>query len=240
MSAFSIARNVLQNVASKYGLQIERKYDFGVYRLDVLELLVERVGPRDPDFFVIQVGANDGEENDPINQMIRRYNWRGILLEPQPDVFRSLVKNYNGYDHLIFENAALASSDGELPFFTIPGQTGLGSFDKAVLHRSGFKDSAIVKGKVAAITASTLLKKHHVERVDLLQVDTEGFDFEVIKMILSANIRPKIINYEHLHLSNVDRAACVDMLGSLGYKMLQAGPLRIDTVAFYTPDCLEG
>jgi FkbM family methyltransferase len=232
MNAFSIARNVLQIVASKYGLQIERKYESGVCRLDVLELLVERVGPRDPDFFFIQVGATDGEENDPINQMIRRYNWRGVLLEPQPDVFRSLVKNYNGHEHLIFENAALASSDGELPFFTIPGQTGLGSFDKAVLHRSGFKDFNIVKGHVAAITASTLLKKYR-ERVDLLQVDTEGFDFEVIKMILSANIRPKIINYEHLHLSNVDRAACVDMLGWLGYKMLQ-GPLRIDSVAFYT------
>jgi FkbM family methyltransferase len=232
MSAFSFARKSLQALAAKYNLQIERKYEFGEFRLDVLELLVEQSHPEDPNFFFIQVGANDGEANDPIHKMIRRYNWRGILLEPQPDVFPHLIRNYQGCDRLIFENAALANKDGQMPFWMVAGQTGLGSFDEAVLHRSGFTDSQITRGTVAAISANALLAKHNVSRVDLLQVDTEGFDFEIVKMIMATPLRPKIINYEHLHLPDADRAACVNLLGSLGYKMLQAGPERIDTVAF--------
>jgi hypothetical protein len=38
VSAFSFARKSLQFLAAKYNLQIERKYEFGEFRLDVLEL----------------------------------------------------------------------------------------------------------------------------------------------------------------------------------------------------------
>jgi FkbM family methyltransferase len=103
----------------------------------VLELLVERSNPDDPDFFFLQIGAHDGETLDPINQMIRRYGWRGLLLEPQPDVFQQLTETYRRNDNLIFENAALAISDGQMPFWTIPGHTHLGSFSKKMLYRSG-------------------------------------------------------------------------------------------------------
>jgi FkbM family methyltransferase len=227
---------MLQSIAAKYNYQIERKYEFGNHRLDVLEVLVEHSKPGDPEFFFIQIGANDGESYDPINKMIRRYGWRGILLEPQPRVFRQLTDNYRGNDRLIFENAALAPVDGEMAFWTIPGQTGFGSFRKQVLYRSGFKDSQIMEEKVATISPATLLAKHNIGRVDLLQVDTEGFDFEIIKLIMATQIRPTIINYEHIHLSTTDRAECVSLLGGLGYKMMRAGAYGIDTVAFRSAD----
>src|SRR5262249_10466973 len=82
------------------------------------------------------------------------------------------------------------------------------------------------------VSAQTLLAKHAVGHIDLLQVDAEGFDFEVIKMFLAAGSLPTVINYEHLHLSDTNRRSCVAWLGGLGYKMLQAGPERIDTVAY--------
>jgi FkbM family methyltransferase len=232
MSVFSVIHDVLQSTASSFGYQIERRYDFGEHRLDVLELVVDRLDPLRSDFFFLQVGANNGEDTDQINAMIRRYNWRGILLEPQRHVFADLVKNYAGCDRLIFENAALAYSDGDKDFWTVPDHHSHGSFDKRVLHRSGFKGPEIEQLSVKTMSIRTLLAKHAVDHIDLLQIDTEGFDFEVIKIILAAGLLPAVINYEHLHLSNSDRSACVLRLGGLGYKMLQAGPERIDTVAY--------
>lgn len=35
-----------------------------------------------PDFTVIQVGANDGITHDPIHKFIKRDQWRGVFLEP--------------------------------------------------------------------------------------------------------------------------------------------------------------
>jgi FkbM family methyltransferase len=232
MPVFNAIRMLLQSAVSACGYRIERKYDFGRYRLDVLDLVVDRLDPLRSDFFFVQVGANNGEDHDQINAMIRRYNWRGILLEPQPDVFADLVRNYAGHDRLIFENAALGYSDGEQEFWTVPGEHGLGSFDKGVLRRSGFHDSETKQLLVKTVSAQTLLAKHAVGHIDLLQVDAEGFDFEVIKMFLAAGSLPTVINYEHLHLSDTNRRSCVAWLGGLGYKMLQAGPERIDTVAY--------
>src|ERR1035438_3422409 len=42
----------------------------------------------------IEVGANDGEFDDPLREYIVKYPWKGVLIEPQPDVFERLKANY--------------------------------------------------------------------------------------------------------------------------------------------------
>lgn len=77
---------------------------------------------KDPDFFFVQIGANDGLRNDPIHHYVRKYGWKGILVEPQSKVFSSLVKNYEGHSGLIFENVAIGEEDGEIELFTIDAE----------------------------------------------------------------------------------------------------------------------
>ena len=44
---------------------------------------------------VVQIGANDGEREDPVSRLLRnRRRWRGLLVEPLPRDFKQLVKNY--------------------------------------------------------------------------------------------------------------------------------------------------
>lgn len=239
MSISSMARKSIHALADRFGLRLERKYDFGQYRLDVLELVVDRLEPERPDFIFIQIGANDGITSDQIHDMVEQYQWYGLLLEPQPDAFAQLVRNYAGQDQLIFENVALAATDGHADLWTVPGHPGLASFERSVLRRAGYSEDQIERLTVPTICVESLLERHGIQAIDLLQIDTEGFDFEVIKMFLSTGILPAAINYEHLHLSNEDRESCVALLGSLGYKLVQAGPQRIDTVA-YRPKGLTG
>src|SRR5262245_48292496 len=60
----------------------------------------------------IQIGANDGLRNDPIREFIVRDAWTGVLVEPLPDVFDLLKKNYSGRAaaRLEFVNAAISSA----------------------------------------------------------------------------------------------------------------------------------
>jgi hypothetical protein len=58
-------RKTAQSIASRYGYQIERKYDLERYRLNLLEILVHRVGAENSKFFFVQIGANDGDSYDP-------------------------------------------------------------------------------------------------------------------------------------------------------------------------------
>ena len=69
----------------------------------------------------IQVGANDGLRSDPIRPFIVRDKWRGVLVEPLPSVFSTLVQNYRYIRgaELVFVNAAVGPSSGEnLSFWT--------------------------------------------------------------------------------------------------------------------------
>jgi len=63
------------------------------------------------------------------------------------------------------------------------------------------KEEYISTELVSSITLHELLTKHAVKKVDILQIDTEGYDFEILKTIDYSQIRPKIIVYEHKHLS---------------------------------------
>ena len=69
-------------------------------------------------FYFIQIGANDGgidQDNnsyDPINQLIRKYEWNGILVEPLKNVFANYLKPYYKDNNRIkLENVAISNKN---------------------------------------------------------------------------------------------------------------------------------
>lgn len=203
-----------------------------VFPLAMIDLIHRRKG----DVFFIQAGAHDGLTYDPMRPFIDEYHLPGILIEPQPKIFAKLVENYRGAKNLIFENVAVAHQDGEVSLYTfaegsaLPEHaTQLASFRRdALVHNGHSYEGEVVETRVAAITLSSLLEKHNVERVDILQLDTEGFDFEIIKMIDFTRIKPSIISFESAFLSVPEQQACTRLLSSHGYRL---ATFHVDTVA---------
>ncbi|WP_339910421.1 FkbM family methyltransferase [Symmachiella dynata] len=222
---------MINGFARRRGYHIERIVDYTDNQLDVFELLIDQINPKDPEFFFIQVGANDGRTGDPIRKHIQNFQWRGLLLEPLPNVFTILTDNYKDHPQVILENCALAQQDGTLSIYTTPGSGQLATFDRAALERRVRDRSEIISISVRAATFQTLLNQHQINRVDLLVVDTEGFDFEVIRMALQNGLPtpPRLIRYEHLHLSTADRNACAELLTRHNYLLHREG---VDTLAY--------
>lgn len=54
---------------------------------------------------------------------------------------------------------------------------------------------------MACTSLIQLVKDHDLFGLDYLQIDTEGFDDEIIKMIDFSIIKPKLIKFELVHLS---------------------------------------
>lgn len=172
--------------------------------IDVLNLVIERELARAADWFFIQIGAHDGVSFDPIAKYIRQHRWRGILVEPQPAIFQRLARAHEGDAQLILENAAVGKTDATATLYKFKdGQnlpyhaTMLASFYREALELNwhGYKGE-IEEIKVPSLSVKTLLKKHAVSRVDLLQIDTEGFDKEIIQMFIDADCWPTIIHFE--------------------------------------------
>jgi FkbM family methyltransferase len=152
-------------------------------------------------------------------------------------------------------NAALDAKDGLKPIYKISVSnsrwaTGLTSFSRAVLEeaiRSGYiekeaikegcplpenKEDYIAEESVECICTDSLIEKSGLERIDWLQIDTEGFDFEIIKMFNIGVTKPAVIVYENLHFSVSLQNECLNYLKQHDYECRNFGP---NTLAMRKP-----
>ncbi|MGH8505188.1 MAG: FkbM family methyltransferase [Stenotrophobium sp.] len=193
---------------------------------------------RYPEAFFIQVGANDGQMMDPLRKLVLASRWRGLAIEPVPQLFRSLQQNYAAVAQRVQPvNLAVATEAGELPFFHLGNQpglaplpewaNGLGSFRKDVILKhanriQGF-EHYLREIKVSSVTWDELCQRYQVQRIDLVVTDTEGYDFEIIRQIDFQRGKPGMIVYEHHHFSTQTRAECRALLQGQGYLQFEEG-----------------
>ena len=237
------AKQVVNAAIGRFGYRIEKSIDVGEAAIDVFDLAVRCVmAERGDDFFFIQVGAHNGKDGDPIRKYVTSRHWKGILVEPQPRVFPELVANYQGEPQLVLENVAIAENDGSAELYVPRASNGttatlLASFSKDVLVRRVGRNTPIDAIAVPTMSFKTLLSKHRVSHVDLLQIDAEGFDYEIIRMFDYSVAKPAIIRFEHIHLTRAHLRECTRLLRSLGYRLAKN---QIDTVACLPGACLTG
>ena len=193
---------------------------------------------------MVQIGANDGRTGDPLCELIKSRGWSALLVEPQPGPYSLLRMTYRDYANVRCVQCAIAREDGEATLWCINSEgpmTQYASFSQEVVlkHSRHVPD---IKRRIRAVQVpsqklSTLLDLHGVSHVDLLQVDTEGFDYEILKMLFATDIRPPIISFENAHLSPSDKRACAEDLATRSYRYVSVGR---DTIAWMDPAGARG
>jgi hypothetical protein len=82
-------------------------------------------------------------------------------------------------------------------------------------------ESRLTAAEVECVTLETLLRRSGLDRVDLLVIDTEGYDWEIIRSIDFEAWRPRLLVYEQYHLSPEDRNECRAHLRTVGYETME-------------------
>lgn len=143
-------------------------------------------GPRDPLIdiqkclhndhpLIFDVGANEG-------QSIKEYRSKFPTctihsFEPSPTTFEKLKKYAIGFKDVHLRNCALGSSSGQMTFFENT-ETYMSSL--LPLGKYGYgtiKQETLVKVE----TIDQFCQEKNIGRIDLLKVDTQGFELEVLK-----------------------------------------------------------
>lgn len=217
-----------------------------------IDEILNRAAKRNPDFTFVQIGANDGYHNDPLYRFIRAYNWNGIMVEPQVHVFERLKNNHKGNCALKFENAAICTEKGIIPFYGLAVSkarwaTGMSSFDKTHIEEhidKGFvakwakreginlpenREDYIKCVEVETMNFDDLIEKHGLNNVDGIILDCEGFDSLVLSTVDIPKYNPSIILFEHLHFKDEDYQDLTNRLTELGYELRSD---EMDTIAF--------
>jgi FkbM family methyltransferase len=184
----------------------------------------------DPGLTFVQVGANDGLLHDPVHALVAERGWKGVLIEPVPSIFEALLLNYRGADGLTFENAAIGAIDGSMPLYFVTPRDGdpdflraLASFDRTILESHAWAAPDIAERveqlDVPTLRLATLVERHEITRVDLFVIDTEGYDYEILKQIdFEAPWAPRFIIFEAKHLDKATLRKVKRRLRRSGYR----------------------
>lgn len=167
------------------------------------------------ELFFCQVGAMDGIKFDGLHKYIKKYSWSGILFEPVNDMFLKLKDNYKNHKNkLIFENLAISNKNGEdlinrVPLDKIPnkyylGMSTLSNNYKHLKEKNSDGTPLFIKEKIKISKFKPIVDKYDITKIDILQIDTEGYDLIVFNEIFSL-FKPSFICIEHHHLTNNDR-----------------------------------
>lgn len=225
---------ILRWALRRIGYDFVRYVDMPDQPFDVLELVVDARVAAGQKISFVQVGANDGEMNDPIRKLVLKHRLPGLFVEPIPDLFARLRSNYAGQPGLLFEQCAVGERDGEATIYRVRPSPELpawlqeiASFDKRHIssRKFGFPglERHIEPMRVPVLTLSSLLQKHNLGGCDLLQVDVEGYDCRIVQAAIRGGLRPAIINYEFIHSLPDERARCKRLLADHGYTFLDVG-----------------
>lgn len=205
--------------------------------VDILELFLHDYFDGPPIKF-IQIGAADGQENDPVHRFVKEHGWRGVLVEPLPKNFARLQKTYAGVDCVHLVNAAIAPKPGTLKLYyldrpDLKGSAQLTSFSREhiIKHKHiEFAESEIREIDVPCISVAELVKTHSFEDFDFLQIDTEGMDCKLINTLDFNLLKPKVINFEFIHSPEHEVNATILKLRQAGYQFMV--PNTYDLLAF--------
>lgn len=174
----------------------------------------------------ISIGLNGELIIDPLFNIIKNNdNITALLVEPVPYLFEKLKNNYGESNRFIFENVAI--NDGtEQTFYWIDESVNdiitnlpfwfnqIGSFNRQhiIKHLNGILEPYITETNVHGLTLDGLFEKNNIQEIEMLHIDTEGYDWIVLSQLNLLKYNPTIILLEHLHLDDVDKKSAIKFL----------------------------
>ena len=191
---------------------------------DYFDKALHYLGKRGEKLFTLNIGSMDGVMFDELCGYSRVYGFKGLYVEPISYLFERLKKNI-GNDNL-FENSAISDYNGEIEMIMIDQE----AIDKNIVDQCFYGMSAVyppknclgregdkqtvekygVKIKVPCITLETLLKKHSIQCVDVIKMDTEGHDYIIFRQIDFARYKPKVVRLEWINLTESEQKFVID------------------------------
>lgn len=154
---------------------------YWIYKVDTL--------PAGADFFVdvrkkigytsmntiFDVGANLGQTvewlrvGEPLSKI--------YCFEPVSTTFNELVKKKGGDKNCIFEQLALGDEESEVVIKLFEQEIGWNSLKKDLMN----KDANAREEEVQVITLDKYCEINNITNIDLLKIDTEGFEINVLE-----------------------------------------------------------
>jgi FkbM family methyltransferase len=130
----------------------------------------------------------------------------------------SLEVQYEANPRISLVNADVAESDGEVILYVPSSRESPKASLIAGHHRRfGIMAKEVHQVAVPSMSVASLLEAYQIEHVHILQIDTEGMDYDLLNWFFDADVQPAMINFENLHLGRRERSALRELVRTNGY-----------------------
>lgn len=172
---------------------------------------------------IVQIGTCIG--NDDLGDIIKGYGEIEllVLVEPMSIHNDKILNFYKSVKNKVIKNVViLTEEDRKTTTFFYHKNDGplyeVASLDKTHITKHGFDLDGIVELNVECMTINSLFNELNLNQVDILFIDTEGWDDSIIKSIDYDKFNIESIYFENLHLKDIN---VYDFLRSKGYQITE-------------------
>ena len=224
-------KTLVKNICLKFGYHILRRYYYDFNADDSIKKLLKFANIDSKKCIIFDVGANAGQSV----KRFRNYLPNATILsfEPYPPVFEILKKKEITDKNLKCFNIGIGSTKGSFSFYKNP-DSGSNSFFKINIHSSSYALSNSVEAKknhnkttpkealefnsktnVFVDTLDNICKKESVDHIDILKIDTQGFEEEVLKGAVNMLKNTFIIELEIIFSDIYEKSSRIGFIDNL-------------------------
>lgn len=198
---------------------------------------------------VVIVGACDGISHDPIyRHVMASPDWVVTYIEPVDKYYKLLVDRMGKRANTNLVNAAVMNYDGvgtiamvdpvKIEDGSAPAwANGVSTFypNKGAISRL----PDLITENVKCSTFRAISEDIKLGPIDILQIDTEGSDYQVFRQVWDAGHRPNIIAVEVMMMDQGDLVEMLTLLDAAGYACTRDSVNKDDLIALLPIPCSE-
>ena len=212
--------------------RLEAKGDFSASypALHEMDRQLERYLPERAGFFV-EAGGNDGYTQSNTYALERRHGWRGVLVEPVPELARACARERPGSRVVRaalvpegFPDAEIGLRFGGLMTVVAGGREGDDEW-VAAAHAVG-QEEPPHEFRAPARTLSSILDEVQAPEVDVLSLDVEGYEAQVLAGLDLERHAPRYVLVEMRDIGG-DRGPIEEVLGERYVAVEELSPFDV-------------
>tara|TARA_B100000902_G_C27259317_1_gene889737 strand:- start:930 stop:1652 length:723 start_codon:yes stop_codon:yes gene_type:complete len=182
-------------------------------------------------FNIVHIGANLGQEVNVYNKIFP--NSHIYLVEPQPQLCYSMQEEFKDMNNVTVLNTALGNKSGEVQLNLSPSNLSSSSILNPTFHKEIHPE---IKFEGQIIVPIEKYKKMKFQNVNFLNIDTQGYELEVLKGVGEYF---DYIDYLLLEINTKELYAGSPLLNDIDKYLLDLGYQRVVTV-YWDKNCYWG
>ena len=169
-----VIKNIIIKIIGKHRFeQLKKEYSYNFKypnNIDDLYIISKYLNKKIKNGTMVDVGVHFGESSE----LFLNNDWKVYGFEPDDNNKNKIPNDILNHKNYTLFDCALSDKIGEMNFYSSEESTGISSL-------LNFHETHKIAKVVKVETLNNMISKNHINNINMLKIDTEGYDLFVLK-----------------------------------------------------------